>query len=41
VAIIDPVLEILRADLRQEMALGGDTPRIVVFRFTEEEDETN
>jgi hypothetical protein len=32
-AIIDPVLETLRADLRREMGLHGDAPPIRVFRF--------
>ena len=35
-AIIDPVLEILRADLRQEMGLRGGAPRVHVFRFKDD-----
>lgn len=30
---IDPVLELLRADLRRELALEQDVPRVLVFRF--------
>jgi|SRR5271166_3319216 len=36
-AIIDSVLEILRADLRQEMGLHGNTPHVVVFRFIDDD----
>nr|WP_294522237.1 type II toxin-antitoxin system VapC family toxin [uncultured Rhodopila sp.] len=39
VAIIDPVLEILRADQAGNGTGRRHTRRIVVFRFTEKEDE--